>query len=481
MLIRYQITKALLCFIASVYSVVFLSTSNDIYAAPNFKPIKVLIVDGFNNHDWKQTTRVVRGILDETRLFDVEVSTTPFYPDASEWKTWRPQFNKYDVVIQNTNNIGKSKLRWPIEVEVALENFVKSGGGLYILHSANNAFSHWIEYDRMIGLGWRRKNVGTTLEITEEGKITRIQPGKGKGTSHGPRVDTVIKILNRHPINNGFPEKWKTPSLEVYTYARGPAQNLTVLSYAYDKGTEKHWPIEWVVQYGRGCVYNSTFGHLWQGEIEPASVRCVGFQTTLIRAIEWLGTGNVTWPVPSYFPKEDQIYLRKKKTESMLYTFTMNDIDGKTVSLSKYRGKVLLLVNVASRCGFTKQYDGLQKLYDKYKDQGFVVLGFPANNFGGQEPGTNSEIKNFCTVQFNITFPMFSKISVKGDDIHPLYEYLTNPDKNPNFGGPIQWNFNKFLIDRTGKTIARYPSRTIPLDPKVTHAVERALWWKIQR
>jgi len=110
-----------------------------------------------------------------------------------------------------------------------------------------------------------------------------------------------------------------------------------------------------------------------------------------------------------------------------------------------------------------------------------VVLGFPINNFGGQEPGTNAEIKNFYTVKFNITFPMFSKISVKGNDIHPPYECLTNPDKNPGFGDPIQWNFNKFLIDRTGKTITRYPSKTKSLDPKVTHAVERALRWEIQR
>jgi len=110
-----------------------------------------------------------------------------------------------------------------------------------------------------------------------------------------------------------------------------------------------------------------------------------------------------------------------------------------------------------------------------------VVLGFPAINFGGQEPGTDSEIKNFCTMQFNITFPMFSKISVRGDDIHPLYEYLTNPDKKTGFGGPIQWNFNKFLIGRDGKTVARYPSKTEPLDSKVTQALERELRRKIQR
>jgi glutathione peroxidase-family protein/type 1 glutamine amidotransferase len=475
MLIRRQIAKVLLCLIAVVGAAVFLFAADEVNAGPNSKSIKVLIVDGFSNHDWRQTTRVVRRILDDTRLFDIEVSTTPASPNVSEWKIWRPKFEQYDVVIQNTNNIGKKQIRWPKEVETALENFVKSGGGLYILHSANNAFSHWKEYDRMIGLGWRRQDAGAALEISEDGKVIRIGSGEGKGTSHGPRFDTVVRILNRHPINNGFPERWKTPSLEVYVYARGPAQNLTVLSYAYDKGTKKYWPIEWVVQYGKGRVYNSTFGHLWSGEVEPASIRCIGFQTTLIRAVEWLATGNATWPVPSNFPTEDTISLHDRKPESKLYAFKMNDIEGKPVSLSKYRGKVLLIVNVASKCGFTKQYSGLQKLYDKYRDQGLVVLGFPANNFGGQEPGTNSEIKNFCSVRFNITFPMFSKISVKGDDIHRLYEYLTNPDKNPGFGGPIQWNFNKFLIGRDGKTVARYPSKAEPLDSKVTQAVEREL------
>ena len=127
------------------------------------EPIKALIVDGFSNHNWKQTTCVVRHILADTGLFDVEISTAPGSPDAPEWEAWRPAFADYDVVIQNTNNIGKSKIRWPRQVETALERYVKSGGGLYILHSANNAFSHWAEYDRMIGLGWRRKDAGTEI------------------------------------------------------------------------------------------------------------------------------------------------------------------------------------------------------------------------------------------------------------------------------------------------------------------------------
>lgn len=475
MLIQRQLMNILLCLVTVASAATFLFVSEDVYSNTNTKPIKVLIVDGFSNHDWKQTTHVVRKILEDTKLFDIEVSTTPLSPNDPGWNKWRPNFGHYDVVIQNTNNIGKSQIRWPREVEMALENYVKSGGGLYILHSANNAFSHWQEYSRMIGLGWRSKDGGAALEITEDGNILRIPSGEGKSTSHGPRLDTVVRILNRHPINKGFPRRWKTPSLEVYVYARGPAKDLTVLSYAYDVTTQKYWPIEWVVQYGKGRVYNSTFGHLWSGELNPDSMQCVGFQTTLIRAIEWVGTGSVTWAVPHNFPTEEKISLQEKKTDSELYEFTMNDIDGQPVSLSKYRGKVLLIVNVASKCGFTKQYAGLQKLYDKYKDRGLVVLGLPANNFGEQEPGTNSEIKNFCTTQFKVTFPMFSKISVRGDDIHPLYRYLTDNDKNPGLGGPIQWNFNKFLIGRDGVTIARYPSKTKPMDSEISNAVENAL------
>ncbi len=160
---------------------------------------------------------------------------------------------------------------------------------------------------------------------------------------------------------------------------------------------------------------------------------------------------------------------------SKLYSFRVDDIDGIPQSLSKYKGKVLLIVNVASKCGFTKQYAGLQKLYETYADQGFVILGFPANNFMGQEPGTNAEIKTFCTSKFNVTFPMFEKISVKGKEMHPLYQYLTSPEENGEFGKAIGWNFTKFLIGKDGMPLARFPSKVDPMDEKVIEAVEAAL------
>jgi glutathione peroxidase len=158
-----------------------------------------------------------------------------------------------------------------------------------------------------------------------------------------------------------------------------------------------------------------------------------------------------------------------------VYEFTMKDIDGKEVKLAAYKGKVLLMVNVASKCGFTPQYEGLQKVYLKYHDRGFEILGFPANNFMGQEPGTNEEIKNFCSLKYNVTFPMFSKISVKGDDIHPLYRFLTDKQTDPEFGGDITWNFNKFLIGRDGKIIARFSTKDTPESEKITQAIENAL------
>lgn len=158
-----------------------------------------------------------------------------------------------------------------------------------------------------------------------------------------------------------------------------------------------------------------------------------------------------------------------------LYSITVTDIDGNEVPLARYRGSVLLLVNVASKCGFTPQYEALQKLYDTYKDSGLVVLGFPANNFLRQEPGDEATIKSFCTLTYGVTFPMFSKLSVKGKDQHPLYAYLTDKKTNPQFGGAISWNFNKFLIGRDGRIIGRFGSRIKPDDPRVVEAIRAAL------
>ena len=158
-----------------------------------------------------------------------------------------------------------------------------------------------------------------------------------------------------------------------------------------------------------------------------------------------------------------------------IYDFTMRSIDGDQVSLGAYKGKVVLLVNVASKCGFTPQYTALESLYEKYKDRGLVIVGVPANNFMQQEPGTDAEIKTFCSNKYNVTFPMMSKVSVKGDDTTPLYQYLTDKSTNPSTGGDIQWNFTKFLVGRDGQIVARFEPKVTPDSPEVTAAIEKAL------
>jgi glutathione peroxidase len=156
-------------------------------------------------------------------------------------------------------------------------------------------------------------------------------------------------------------------------------------------------------------------------------------------------------------------------------SFTMRKNDGTPVKLDQYRGQVLLLVNTASKCGFTPQYEGLEKLYERYKDRGLRILAFPANNFGAQEPGSDTEIKEFCTTRYHVSFDLFSKISVKGEDKAPLYRYLTEQEKDPALNGDIKWNFNKFLVNRRGEVVARFDSPDEPLSPKVTEAVEKLL------
>lgn len=160
---------------------------------------------------------------------------------------------------------------------------------------------------------------------------------------------------------------------------------------------------------------------------------------------------------------------------SSVHEFTMDAINGTPTPLASFKGKVMLVVNVASQCGYTYQYEGLQALYMKYKDQGLVIVGFPANNFGGQEPGSNAEIGAFCKSKFGVTFPMFSKISVKGSDKAPLYQFLTDPKTNPKTGGEIPWNFTKYLVDRNGKVLARFDAPVEPESPELTSAIEAAL------
>jgi glutathione peroxidase len=162
-------------------------------------------------------------------------------------------------------------------------------------------------------------------------------------------------------------------------------------------------------------------------------------------------------------------------TAASIYDFTVKDIDGKDVSLADFKGKVLVIVNVASKCGLTPQYEEIQAFYDKYKEKGVVVLGFPANNFAGQEPGSNEQIKTFCSTNYGVTFPMFAKVSVKGNDQHALYKWLTHKDQNGAVEAPVTWNFQKFVVNREGKVVSSFSPQTTVTNAKFLEAIQGLL------
>ena len=268
-------------------------------------PIRVLIVDGFSNHDWAHTTRCLQGILEQTPGIEVSVST--FTPENAA--RWNPRFRDFDVVIQNCNDI-KGHERWPRRVQLALERYVADGGGLYVFHSANNAFPDWKEYNRMIGLGWRSQDYGTAITVSDDGKITRIPAGEGEGTGHGKRSDVLVTRIGDHPIHAGLPRQWMAANIEIYRYARGPAESLTVLSFARDEKTGLNFPIEWTVAYGEGRVYSSTLGHVWHDQAAPEGMRCAGHQTLIPRIVQWLAKRSVDPAVPADFPTAEESALR---------------------------------------------------------------------------------------------------------------------------------------------------------------------------
>ncbi len=190
-----------------------------------------------------------------------------------------------------------------------------------------------------------------------------------------------------------------------------------------------------------------------------------------------LAAGMVAWTAQPAAPAPSEPKPAEPKpsepTDPYVLGFTMKDIDGKDQNLEQYKGKVVMIVNVASRCGYTPQYKSLQKLYDEKKDKGFVILAFPANNFRGQEPGSDADIKQFCTDQYKVTFPLFSKISVKGEDQHPLYKKLSGQPKP--IGGDPQWNFQKFIVDRQGNVVARFDPKTDPMDTTLVKRIDDLL------
>ncbi len=281
-----------------------------IAAAPaGSAPVRVLIIDGFSNHDWKTTTERVKEILQRDGGFETAVSTSPGWTASPEAiAAWSPPLEHVDVVLMNCNDLGHP-VHWSASVQRALEAFVAGGGGLYALHSANNSFEHWPEYNRMIGLGWRSKDFGPALEVDESAHVIRIPAGQGEKTSHGKRVDALVQRLGDDPIHRGLPAAWRAADTEVYTYVRGPAENVEVLTYSRDNKYNLGFPVEWVVHYGKGRVYSSSLGHLWQGDIDPPAFRCVAFQTILVRALRWLAGRAVETDVPPDFPTATAISL----------------------------------------------------------------------------------------------------------------------------------------------------------------------------
>jgi len=271
--------------------------------------IKLLIIEGVSNHDWQHRLALVKEILARDGSFDVDVSVTPQIADDPAWQAWRPDFSKYDVVLSGYNNLG-GKARWPEAVQKAFFNFVTNGGGFYCYHEANNSFAEWPEYNRIIGLGWRNKGFGSAIVVTTNETIQFIPPGEGANTGHGARLDVTVHQFGEHPIHRGLPRSWMAADIEIYHYARGPAEQLNVLAYAKEPQSQLQFPIEWTVQYGRGRVFVSTYGHVWKNQTEPKGMKCAAFQTIMVRALKWLAGREPGDACPPDFPAPDKISLR---------------------------------------------------------------------------------------------------------------------------------------------------------------------------
>jgi len=279
-------------------------------------PIPVLLIDGTSNHDWQRGTRILREFLAGSGLFSVDVSTTPpLAAPQTAWDVWQPNFSGYRVVISNYNNMdGAESGYWPSRVQTAFEAYVRGGGGLVCFHSANNAFTDWTEYNEMIGLGWRPKEFGPSLVVDAEGRVARIPAGEGRGPGHPEDHDFVIHVLEpNHPITAGLPAAWLHPHDQLTHGQHGPAENLTVLTWAHSASIDENEPMDWAVSYGEGRVYTTMQGHLWAGGSDIA-LRCLGFQTLFIRGVEWAATGAVTHPCPAEFPSTFEVKLATDET-----------------------------------------------------------------------------------------------------------------------------------------------------------------------
>jgi type 1 glutamine amidotransferase len=272
-------------------------------------PIRVLVIDGINNHDWAAATAGIKSILESTGRFSVDVSTSPpAGAPSADWDKWRPAFSQYRVVVNNFNGGHlKDGVRWPTPVEQAFDRYLKHGGGVVFYHAANNAFLEWTEYNEMIGLGWREPSFGPGLIVDDKENVVVVPAGEGPGPGHGPRHEFVMTMRDpRHPITAGTPKRWLHPSEQLTHGQHGPAvavKELQILTYAWSKDSHRNEPMDWVRRWGRGRIYTTMLGHTWLREDNP-NLRCVGFRTQLARGVEWAATGRVTLPVPANFPTD---------------------------------------------------------------------------------------------------------------------------------------------------------------------------------
>lgn len=272
-------------------------------AAAVAAPMKALIIDGQNNHDWKATTPLLKSQLEETGLFTVDVATSP--PSGADMSGFQPKFSHYQVLVSNYNGDP-----WSSETRQAMVEFVRSGGGLVIVHAADNAFPEWKEYNEMIALGgWGNRNEKSGPYVRfVDGQFVR-DDSKGTGGSHGQQHAFVVETRNtEHPIMKGLPASWLHNRDELYDRLRGPALNLEVLATAFaDKakgGSGHHEPILMTIAYGQGRVFHTTLGHGLD------ALRCAGFIATYQRGTEWAATGKVTQAVPADFPSRDKVSVR---------------------------------------------------------------------------------------------------------------------------------------------------------------------------
>ena len=258
-----------------------------------------MLVDGQNNHNWKATTPVLKQALESSGRFSVTVSTSPARNGSKDdWAQWNPEFGSFDVTLSNYN--GQT---WPESVQKGLENYVKGGGAFVVVHAANNSFSGWLEYNRMIGLGgWggRTEKNGPYLYFDDSSKLVR-DPRPGRGGSHGPQHEFTVKLRQKdHPIVKGMPSEWKHAKDELYDSLRGPADKVEVIATAYSSKSKRHEPMIMTISYGTGRVFHTPMGHA------DYSMRCVGFQDVLRRGTEWAVTGKVTQALSKEFPSAEK-------------------------------------------------------------------------------------------------------------------------------------------------------------------------------